>query len=136
MSRILAFRKPGTGFFPHYYIVSRFFCRELGFFAQAIFIVDTGATRTTVIADALGLRYEELEAGERMLAMGGWITPRMIHDVRIAFFTEEKDVYMVGLDNACVIDIEPQRFTGVLGLDVLDKFPRKTIEGNNMYLEF
>ncbi|RLI30208.1 hypothetical protein DRO48_03685 [Candidatus Bathyarchaeota archaeon] len=130
MGEISGFRFPVKEPKSHYYILCRFFCEELGKFLPAIFLIDTGAATTTIIAEAFGLNFKRLEEGSEVLTPAGFLITKKVHNATIAFTTSEGEIHVENLDEVDVISLKPPpSFHGMLGMDIFNRFKKTETNG-------
>lgn len=99
-------------------------------YATLEFLVDTGATRTTISdkdAIRLGIDYLELEKlGEGMLGIGGAVDTYNLKDITLTFHQENKQTHEEVLESICALkhphlDERLLRIPSLLGRDILNK---------------
>jgi hypothetical protein len=112
------------------YVASILQSETLHIYATIEFLVDTGATRTTISdkdAIRLGIDYDLLEKlGEGMLGIGGTVDTFILKDIKLIFHKEDKKTHEETLERICVLK-HPQlnerilRIPSILGRDILNK---------------
>lgn len=114
----------------HAYVPTVLICDQLGIWKHVVFLIDTGADKTTLFdtdIERLGLDYGKLEKAEAVVAFTGTkIDVYKLPNVLLAFKTEEEAVHLVRLDEVEVVKgLEKQHFPipiSLMGMDVLSKF--------------
>ena len=112
------------------YVAAILESKTLHIYATLEFLVDTGATRTTISdkdAIRLGIDYAALEKlGEGMLGIGGTVDTYSLQDAKLIFHQENKKTHTETLEKICVLK-HPQlnerilRIPSILGRDILNK---------------
>jgi hypothetical protein len=102
----------------------------LHLYATIEFLVDTGATKTTISdkdAIRLGIDYEALEKLDKgMLGIGGAVNTYILKEARLIFHKENKKTHTERLSSLCFLK-HPEvnerilRIPSILGRDVLNK---------------
>jgi hypothetical protein len=127
--RIPCFFKPGQ--LEAAYVAAILESRTLHIYATVEFLVDTGATRTTISdkdAIRLGIDYLMLEKlGEGMLGIGGTVDTYNLKDIKLIFNQENRITREEVLEKICVLKhplLTPQilRIPSILGRDILNKY--------------
>ena len=126
--RIPCFFKPGP--LEAAYVAAILESKSLHIYAVVEFLVDTGATRTTICdkeSVRLGIDYLALEKlCEGMLGIGGTVDTYNLNDVNLIFRQENKKTHEETLERICVLK-HPQlndhilRIPSILGRDILNK---------------
>ena len=126
--RIPCFFKPGA--LEAAYVAAILESKTLHIYASVEFLVDTGATRTTISdkdAIRLGIDYLALEKlGEGMLGIGGTVDTYLLKDTTLIFHKADKKTHEEALERICVLK-HPQlnerilRIPSILGRDILNK---------------
>ena len=102
----------------------------LHIYATVEFLVDTGATKTTISdkdAIRLGIDYEILEKlGKGMLGIGGVVDTYILKDPKLIFHTENKKKHTEQLESLCFLkhsEVNERilRIPSILGRDILNK---------------
>ena len=127
--RIPCFFKPGP--LEAAYVAAILESKTLHIYATLEFLVDTGATRTTISdkdAIRLCIDYMTLEKlGEGMLGIGGTVDTYNLKDTKLIFHQENKKTHEETLERICVLK-HPQlnerilRIPSILGRDILNKY--------------
>jgi hypothetical protein len=95
------------------------------------FLVDTGASRTTICdkdAIKLGIDYNRLERfSEGMLGVGGIVNAYILRDVRLIFRREDERSHVESFERIyvskhAVLDERIMRLPSILGRDMLNKY--------------
>jgi len=95
------------------------------------FLVDTGASRTTICdkdAVKLGIDYNRLERfGDGMLGVGGVVDAYVLRDVRLIFRREDERSHVESFERIYalkhpVLDERIMRLPSILGRDMLNKY--------------
>ncbi len=104
---------------------------SLHIYATVEFLIDTGATRTTVSdkdAIRLGIDYEALEKLDKgMLGIGGTVETYFLKDAKLIFRQDNKKTRTEQLEYLCFLR-HPEvketilRIPSILGRDVLNKY--------------
>lgn len=126
--RIPCFFKPGI--FEAAYVVAVLECKALHIRDTVEFLVDTGASRTTICDKdgiRLGIDYDKLEKlGEGMLGIGGLVDTYLLKDVKLTFRRENGKSHVESFDRIYVLkhavrDERIMRIPSILGRDMLNK---------------
>ena len=112
------------------YVAAILESETLHIYATVEFLVDTGATRTTISdkdAIRLGIDYTALEKlGEGMLGIGGTVDTYSLPDAKLTFHQENKKTHTETFEKICILK-HPQlnerilRIPSILGRDILNK---------------
>jgi len=106
----------------HHWIPCLLICPHLELVKPLELVVDTGASKTTVFSEFLGIDCDGLEEGEPVETANGPKTPYLLRDVLVMFRTSKGKLYPVELEYVDVIDLENPAIAGLLGMDVLGRF--------------
>lgn len=126
--RIPCFFKPGT--LEAAYVTAILESKTLRTYATIEFLVDTGATRTTICdkdAIRLGIDYGALEKlPQGMLGVGGMVDTYVLRDAKLIFHKEDKRTHEEKLDCICILkhsalNEQILRIPSILGRDILNK---------------
>lgn len=126
--RIPCFFKPGI--FEAAYVVAVLESEVLGIRETIEFLVDTGASRTTICdkdAVRLGIDFGRLERlSEGMLGIGGLVDTYVLKDVKLTFRREEGRSHVENFERIyvlkhAVLDERIMRIPSILGRDILNK---------------
>jgi len=126
--RIPCFFKPGI--FEAAYVVAVLKCEALRIHDIIEFLVDTGASRTTICDKdviRLGIDFSKLEKlSEGMLGIGGLVDTYVLKDVRLVFRRENGESQAESFDRIYVLkhavrDERIMRIPSILGRDMLNK---------------
>ncbi|MGQ9641231.1 MAG: aspartyl protease family protein [Candidatus Bathycorpusculaceae bacterium] len=126
--RIPCFFKPGI--FEAAYVVAVLECEALRIRDTVEFLVDTGASRTTICDKdvvRLGIDFSKLEKlSEGMLGIGGLVDTYVLRDVKLTFRRENGESHMEVFDRIYVLkhavqDERIMRIPSILGRDMLNK---------------
>jgi len=126
--RIPCFFKPGI--FEAAYVVAVLECKALRIRDTVEFLVDTGATRTTICDKdviRLGIDFSKLEKlSEGMLGIDGLVDTYVLKDVKLVFRRENAESYVESFDRIYVLrhavrDERIMRIPSILGRDMLNK---------------
>jgi len=126
--RIPCFFKPGI--FEAAYAVAVLECEALGVRDTVEFLVDTGASRTTICDKdviRLGIDFSKLEKlSEGMLGIGGLVDTYVLKNVRLTFRKENGESHLENFDRIyvlkhTVLDERIMRIPSILGRDMLNK---------------
>lgn len=99
-------------------------------YATIEFLVDTGATNTTISdrdATRLGIDYTALEKlANGMLGIGGTVGTYILKDAKLLFHKEDRKTHTENLKHICILkhaspDERILRIPSVLGRDILNK---------------
>lgn len=105
-------------------------CEVLGMRDTVEFLVDTGASRTTIRDKdviRLGIDFSKLEKlSEGMLGIGGLVDTYVLRNVKLAFRREDEESHVENFDRICilkhaVLDEKIMRIPSILGRDMLNK---------------
>jgi hypothetical protein len=127
--RIPCFFKPGI--FEAAYVVAVLESDALGMRETIEFLVDTGASRTTICdkdAIRLGIDFGKLEKlGEGMLGIGGVVDTYVLKDVKLVFRREDEKSHVQNFERIyilkhAVLDEKIMRIPSILGRDILNKY--------------
>ena len=128
MLRIPCFFKPGI--FEAAYVAAVLECEALRISDTVEFLVDTGASRTTVCDKdviRLGIDFSKLEKlSEGMLGIGGLVDTYVLKDVKLTFRRENGESHVESFDRIYVLkhaarDERIMRIPSILGRDMLNK---------------
>jgi len=126
--RIPCFFKPGI--FEAAYVVAVLECEALRIRDIIEFLVDTGASRTTICDKdviRLGIDFSKLEKlSEGMLGIGGLVDTHVLKDVKLVFRKENGESHAESFDRIYVLkhavrDERIMRIPSILGRDMLNK---------------
>jgi len=126
--RVPCFFKPGI--FEAAYVVAVLESATLSIRETLEFLVDTGASRTTICdkdAIRLGIDFGRLERlSEGMLGIGGFVDTYVLRDVKLTFRREDEDIHVENFDRIyvlkhAVLDERILRIPSILGRDMLNK---------------
>ena len=126
--RIPCFFKPGI--FEAAYVVAVLECEALRIRDIIEFLVDTGASRTTICDKdviRLGIDFSKLEKlSEGMLGIGGLVDTYVLKDVKLTFRRENGESHAESFDRIYVLkhavrDERIMRIPSILGRDMLNK---------------
>jgi len=127
--KIPCFFKPGI--FEAAYVVAVLESEALGMRETVEFLVDTGASRTTICdkdAVRLGINFGRLERlSEGMLGIGGMVDTYVLRDVKLTFRREDEESHVENFDRIyvlkhAVLDERIMRIPSILGRDMLNKY--------------
>jgi len=127
--RVPCFFKPGP--FEAAYVVAVLESKLLGIRETVEFLVDTGASRTTICdkdAIKLGIDFSMLEKlGEGMLGIGGVVNTYVLKDVKLVFRREDERSHVESFERIyvlkhAVLDEKILRLPSILGRDMLNKY--------------
>ena len=127
--RIPCFFKPGI--FEAACVVAVLESDALGMRETIEFLVDTGASRTTICdkdAIRLGIDFGKLEKlGEGMLGIGGVVDTYVLKDVKLVFRREDEKSHVQNFERIyvlkhVVLDERIMRIPSILGRDILNKY--------------
>jgi hypothetical protein len=127
--RIPCFFKPGT--LEAAYVAAVFESETLRTYASVEFLVDTGATRTTISdrdAIRLGIDYGMLEKhAEGMLGIGGTVETYTLKNAKLLFHKKDKKTHTETLETICFLrhaqlNEKILRIPSILGRDILNKY--------------
>jgi len=127
--RIPCFFKPGI--FEAAYAVAVLESKVHGIHETIEFLVDTGASRTTISdkdAVRLGTDFGKLERlSEGMLGIGGLVDTYVLKDVKLTFRRENGKSHVENFDRIyvlkhAVLDERIMRIPSILGRDMLNKY--------------
>jgi len=127
--RVPCFFKPGP--FEAAYVVAVLESKLLGIRETVEFLVDTGASRTTICdkdAIKLGIDFSMLEKlGEGMLGVGGVVNTYVLKDVKLVFRREDERSHVESFERIyvlkhAVLDEKILRLPSILGRDMLNKY--------------
>ena len=127
--RIPCFFKQGL--FEASYVVAVLESEFLGIHETLEFLVDTGASRTTICdkdAIKLGIDFSMLEKlGEGMLGVGGVVNTYVLKDVKLVFRREDERSHVESFERIyvlkhAVLDEKILRLPSILGRDMLNKY--------------
>jgi len=126
--RIPCFFKPGI--FEAAYVVAVLECEALRIRDTVEFLVDTGASRTTICDKdvvRLGIDFNMLERlSEGMLGIGGLVDTYVLENVKLTFRREDEESHVENFDRIyvlkhAVLDERIMRIPSILGRDMLNK---------------
>jgi len=126
--KIPCFFKPGI--FEAAYVVAVLECEALRIHDIIEFLVDTGASRTTICDKdiiRLGIDFSKLEKlSEGMLGIGGLVDTYVLDDVKLTFRREDGESHVESFDRIYVLkhtvrDERIMRIPSILGRDMLNK---------------
>ncbi|MGB9684361.1 MAG: aspartyl protease family protein, partial [Candidatus Bathyarchaeales archaeon] len=127
--RIPCFFKPGI--FEAAYVVAILESKDLGINETIEFLVDTGASRTTICdkdALRLGIDFGELERlSEGMLGIGGLVDTYVMKNIKLTFRRENGKSHIENMERVyvlkhAILDERIMRIPSILGRDVLNKY--------------
>lgn len=127
--RIPCFFKPGI--FEAAYVVAVLECEALRIHDTVEFLVDTGASRTTICDKdviRLGIDFSKLEKlSEGMLGIGGLVDTYVLKDVKLVFRRENRESHVESFDRIYVLkhtvrDERIMRIPSILGRDMLNRY--------------
>jgi len=127
--RIPCFFKPGI--FEAAYVVAVLESEALGLRETVEFLVDTGASRTTICDKdtvRLGIDFGRLERlSEGMLGIGGMVDTYVLRDVKLTFRRGDGESHVENFDRIYVLkhavwDERIMRIPSILGRDMLNKY--------------
>jgi hypothetical protein len=127
--RIPCFFKPGI--FEAAYVVAILESKTLGANETIKFLVDTGASRTTICDKdslRLGIDYNKLERlSEGMLGIGGLVETYIMKNVKLTFKRENGKSHVENMEKIYVLkhpiaDERIMRIPSILGRDILNKY--------------
>lgn len=127
--RIPCFFKPGI--FEAAYVVAILESKVLGINETVEFLVDTGASRTTICdkdALRLGIDFSKLERlSEGMLGIGGLVDTYIMKSVKLTFRRENEKGHIENMERIYVLkhvlpDERIMRIPSILGRDILNKY--------------
>jgi hypothetical protein len=127
--RITCFFKPGI--FEAAYVVAVLECEALHIRDTIEFLVDTGASRTTICDKdviRLGIDLSRLDKlSEGMLGIGGLVDTYVLKDVKLTFRRENEGSHLENFDRIYVLkhairDERIMRIPSILGRDMLNKY--------------
>ena len=104
--------------------------KSLHIYATIEFLVDTGATNTTISdrdATRLGIDYNVLEKlASGMLGIGGTVDTYILKDAKLIFHKADKKTHQETLDRICILkhatlNERILRIPSILGRDILNK---------------
>jgi hypothetical protein len=109
---------------PHYFIPATFICEHHEILKHLNFMVDNGATVTTLCAERLNAElFNSLPNGDEMTTANGPLVPKVItHQPMLAFRTSTGKLCVEQLDRADVCHLPDSPFDGLLGMDVQLRF--------------
>jgi len=135
LTEILGFKE---GF--HYYItvfLSSHYPRMVRVVKLAI---DTGSTYTTLIAGNIRMPpsvFNRLEPDIPVLAFGGNVIPKIMEHVTFIFIDRKGKPYPIHVEKVHVINrMVVEECDGVLGMDVISRFKKTTINEQNQTIIF
>jgi hypothetical protein len=112
------------------YVTAILESKSLHIYATIEFIVDTGATNTTISdrdATRLGIDYTALEKlAIGMLGIGGTVDTYILKDAKLIFHKEDKKTHTENLERICILrhtalNERILRISSILGRDILNK---------------
>jgi hypothetical protein len=113
------------------YVNAIFDSEALHTYATLEFLIDTGATKTT-ISDKdvirLGIDYEALEKLDKgMLGIGGPVDTYILKEAKLAFHKKDKQTHVEHLESLCFLrhsEVTERilRIPSILGRDILNKY--------------
>jgi len=118
----------------HYYITAIFACQNPELCKPALFLVDTGATITTIIAEKFEVDCSKLSEGVETTSSMGIHIPRVIQQAFMIFRTIKGKSHIEFLKKVDVIDIKDAPFDGLMGMDILSRFKIR-LDKNGIFLE-
>jgi hypothetical protein len=127
--RIPCFFKPGV--FEAAYVVAVLESEVLGLCETVEFLVDTGASRTTICdkdAVRLGIDFGRLERlSEGMFGIGGLVDTYVLRNVKFTLRREDGKSHVENFDKVyvlkhAVLDERIMRIPSILGRDMLNKY--------------
>jgi hypothetical protein len=119
--RIAAFKRP---FRRNYEVGCRFTCSLFRGLIPSIFLLDSGADTTTIIAERYNIDITSLNNSSSSVALtaAGVTRVHCINDAIVVFMTLEHILHPEYLNAVDVVSLPEAPFHGILGLDVLDRF--------------
>jgi len=105
-------------------------CEAVGIHETVEFLVDTGASRTTICDKdtvRLGIDFGKLEKlSEGMLGIGGMVDTYVLRDVKLTFRRENEESHVEHFDRIyvlkhAILDKRIMRIPSILGRDMLNK---------------
>ena len=127
--RIPCFFKPGP--LEAAYVVAVLGSKPLGIHETVEFLVDTGASRTTICdkdAVRLGIDFTKLEKlSEGMLGIGGAVNAYVLNDIELIFRREDEKDYVENFEKIYVLKHMPvderiMRIPSILERDMLNRY--------------
>ena len=127
--RISCLFKPGN--LEAAYVAAILESQTLHLYVTVEFLVDTGASRTTICdkdAIRLGIDYTLLEQlGEGMLGIGGTIDTYILKDAKLTFRKEDKKIHEESFERLCILkhaqlNEKILRIPSILGRDILNRY--------------
>jgi hypothetical protein len=112
------------------YVLAILESKTLHTYATLEFLVDTGATRTTISdkdAIRLAIDYQALQKlPEGMLGIGGTVDTYTLKDATLTFHKQDKKTHQETLECICILKHTPLserilRIPSILGRDILNK---------------
>ena len=119
MIRIVATKRPLSEM---YEIGCRFHCELFRGLIPSIFLLDTGADKTTIIAERYNIDITTLERSSNALTAAGVTPTYAVRDAIIVFTTTADIPHPEYLDSVDVISLPDAPFHGILGMDILGRF--------------
>lgn len=113
------------------YIVALFRSKPLAIERRMVFLIDTGALRTTISdrdAIRLGIDYSKLEKHpEGTLGIGGVVETYIAKDVELVFITQDGTQHVEKLETIYIlrhkrVNNRIKRIPSILGRDILNKY--------------
>ena len=119
----------------HYWLPCFLVCSNPEIAKPLQFVVDTGASSTTLVANVIELDYDGLDEGRPVMTANGIQVPRIIRDAIILFRTSKGKIYPIEIECIDVINLDPPPFDGLLGMDILSQFDKINLRPKSIYLE-
>jgi len=107
---------------PQYVVTCRFYCEGFSRPIPSLFLLDSGADTTTIVAERFGLNFKKLKKGSTALTPAGPVETRAVNNVILIFSTENGKTHAEMLDRVDVISLPEAPFHGILGMDILGRF--------------
>lgn len=113
------------------YVVAVLESKPLGIHETVEFLIDTGASRTTICdkdAIRLGIDFTKLEKlSEGMLGIGGLVNTHVLNDVKLIFRREDEKDHIENFKKIYILrhtllDERIMRIPSILGRDMLNKY--------------
>jgi predicted aspartyl protease len=105
-----------------YQVGCRFHCELFKGFIPSIFLLDSGADTTTIIAERFNIDITSLSVTSSALTMAGVTQIHRVRDAIIVFMTDNQIPHPEFLNSVDVVSLPEAPFHGVLGMDILDRF--------------
>ena len=113
----------------HYFIETYFICDQLKQPIFLKFIIDTGATTSTILdghCEILGLNCQQLSTSTAVV-VGSKIQVSILPDIAFGFIDTQKKLHWEQLDSVTVIEPtvdSPKPSFSIIGMDVLQRFDK------------